>query len=100
MTFLDMGPRKPKPCSRPRPHGRACGSSGGGDDTNVPRDGTVLDQNAGRRRRQRAGEHPAPRRRDTAAPAAEIKQTIADWEALWETERAAVVKNIKDNGWG
>ena len=23
-----------------------------------------------------------------------------DWEALWETERAAIVKEITDNGWG
>ena len=34
----------------------------------------------------------------TAAPK-EIT-SIEDWQALWDTERAAIVKNIKDNGWG
>jgi branched-chain amino acid transport system substrate-binding protein len=26
--------------------------------------------------------------------------SMAEWEALWEEERAAVVERIKDNGWG
>src|SRR5947209_8776249 len=26
--------------------------------------------------------------------------SIADWEALWKKQRDAVVKRIKDNGWG
>src|SRR5918992_103048 len=26
--------------------------------------------------------------------------SMAEWEALWAEERAAIVKRIKDNGWG
>ena len=34
----------------------------------------------------------------TAAP--KKPTTIAEWEKLWETERAVIVKTIKDNKWG
>lgn len=33
------------------------------------------------------------------APAAK-PTSMQEWEALWATERAAIVDNIKDNGWG
>ena len=36
----------------------------------------------------------------TAAAAAKHPTSMAEWEALWEKERAAVVKRIKDNKWG
>jgi branched-chain amino acid transport system substrate-binding protein len=35
----------------------------------------------------------------TTAPAAQ-PASMADWEALWSKQRAAVVKRIEDNGWG
>ena len=77
----------------------ACGSSGGGDDTNAGGDsgGTVLDQNA-----KDAAASALENTTTTAATATaptEIK-TIQDYEKLWETQRAAVVKEIKDNKWG
>jgi branched-chain amino acid transport system substrate-binding protein len=31
---------------------------------------------------------------------AEQPTSMAEWEQLWPTERAAIVKRIKDNGWG
>ncbi len=76
----------------------ACGSSGGGDDTNAGSDGTVLDQNA-KDAAASALENTTTTATGAAAAPAEIK-SIQDYEALWETQRAAVVKNIKDNKWG
>jgi branched-chain amino acid transport system substrate-binding protein len=42
----------------------------------------------------------APSATDKAASSTATPTNIAEWEALWKTERAAVVKKIKDNGWG
>ena len=36
----------------------------------------------------------------SAGPAAARPASMADWEALWKKERAAIVQRIKDNGWG
>ena len=36
----------------------------------------------------------------TTAAAAKAPASIEEWETLWATERAAVVKRIKDNKWG
>jgi branched-chain amino acid transport system substrate-binding protein len=35
-----------------------------------------------------------------ADPAAARPASMADWEALWATQRAAIVQRVKDNGWG
>jgi hypothetical protein len=36
----------------------------------------------------------------TATTAAKEPHSIEEWEALWADQRAAMVKRIKDNGWG
>jgi branched-chain amino acid transport system substrate-binding protein len=36
----------------------------------------------------------------TSTTAGAEPTSLAGWEALWEKERAAIVKRIKDNGWG
>ena len=35
----------------------------------------------------------------SAGPTAARPTSMADWEALWKKERAAIVQRIKDNGW-
>ena len=71
----------------------ACGSSK--SDTSA--DGTVIDKNA-----QNAASSALANTTTTAAEtAAPTKITsMADYEALWKTQREAVVKRIEDNGWG
>jgi len=34
------------------------------------------------------------------ADASKLPTNMDDWEALWASQRAAIVKRIKDNGWG
>ena len=68
----------------------ACGSSNG---TNA--EGTVIDNNA------KGAAQSALSNTSTTAGAsntANIK-TEADWEALWKTQRDAIVQKAKDNGW-
>jgi branched-chain amino acid transport system substrate-binding protein len=36
----------------------------------------------------------------TSTTAAATPTSLAEWEALWATQRAAIVKRIKDNHWG
>ncbi|MDH4077306.1 MAG: hypothetical protein OEW29_15355, partial [Acidimicrobiia bacterium] len=74
----------------------ACGSSGGGD---TDAQGDIIDENA-----QQAAQDQVQNASSTTADSGAVSQaeitTIEDWEALWETERAAIVKEITDNGWG
>ncbi|MDH4147580.1 MAG: hypothetical protein OEY23_20685, partial [Acidimicrobiia bacterium] len=37
---------------------------------------------------------------EAAAPAGDEPTSMEEWEALWETERAAMVERIKSEGWG
>ncbi len=75
----------------------ACGSDGDGTSAG---DGTVLDKD------QKGAVDSALDNTSTTAKSTETTAapkeitSIEDWQALWDTERAAIVKNIKDNGWG
>jgi len=73
--------------------GAACGGgSGGGESTS----GTV-DQNI----KSGVQEQLLSSTTATSAAVAAKKPTsIEEWEALWATERAGIVKKIKDNKWG
>jgi len=77
----------------------ACGSSGSGGDTEAEGDGDIIDENA-----SQAAQDQVQNASSTTVDADAVSQseitTIEDWEALWETERAAIVKEIVDNGWG
>ncbi len=75
----------------------ACGSSGG-DDASTEADGNILDENT-KEKAQEAIESTST----TAAAAADKSGAITsmdDYEALWTTERAAIVKRIiAAGGW-
>mgnify|MGYP003338220386 CR=1 FL=1 len=72
--------------------GAACGGGGGGESTS----GTI-DQNI----KSGVQEQLLSSTTATSAAVAVKKPTsIEEWEALWATERAGIVKRIKDNKWG
>src|ERR1041384_3881687 len=68
----------------------ACGSSGSSTS------GTVLDAGA-----KNAAQSAIANSTSTSAEASGRQPTsMAEWEALWKMQREAVIKKIKDNGWG
>jgi branched-chain amino acid transport system substrate-binding protein len=72
---------------------------GGGDDSTDGAAGQVDEDVKSGVQSQQLGASTTAVVGTTAAPAAEPK-TLDEWEALWERERAAIVKRIKDNRWG
>ncbi|MEZ5234181.1 MAG: ABC transporter substrate-binding protein [Acidimicrobiales bacterium] len=69
-----------------------CGSDDGGDGASG---GTDAGGTAGTATNASATSVTAVEAETEALPA-----TMAEWDQLWETERAAVVERIKTNGWG
>jgi branched-chain amino acid transport system substrate-binding protein len=73
----------------------ACSSGGG-----TSADGTVLNQGQKDAAKNALDSSTtAATTKSTEVKAADVK-SIDDWEALWATQRAAVVKKISDNKWG
>lgn len=78
----------------------ACG--GGSDGENVSAQTTQASAATPTSEAGPASTTSAPKTRSTAA-STNLKVhpgSMAEWEKLWATQRAAVVKRIKDNGWG
>ena len=73
----------------------ACG--GGGDDSGGETAGTVDENIKADVQKALGGATGAAGATTTTA---KKPTSIAEWEALWATERAAIVKRIKDNKWG
>src|SRR5215218_539479 len=71
----------------------------GGDDDDGPAQGASTTAAAGATTTAAAGAKGATGGSSTTAPAAQPTSMEA-WEALWTTQRAAIVKRIKDNKWG
>jgi hypothetical protein len=70
----------------------ACGSSGGKEQTGS---GNLIDKNVGSDVKGQLGSGST-----TAAAPAKEPASMDEWEALWKTQREAMVKRIKDNKWG
>src|SRR4051794_19477403 len=64
----------------------------GGDDSSASSDGNLIDRNVESAVKSGASS-------TTAAPEKE-PTTMAEWEALWKTQREAIVARIKQNHWG
>src|SRR5215210_5387973 len=75
----------------------ACG--GGGDDGGGSTAGTI-DENIKADVQKALGGASTTGAAEATTTTAKKPTSIAEWEALWASERAAVVKRIKDNKWG
>ena len=64
----------------------------GGDDSSASSDGNLIDRNVESAVKSGASS-------STAAPEKE-PTTMPEWEALWKTQREAIVARIKENHWG
>ncbi|MEA3215404.1 MAG: hypothetical protein QOJ19_1560, partial [Acidimicrobiia bacterium] len=70
----------------------ACGSGGGNGQTGS---GNLIDKSVGSDVKGALGSGAST----TSAPVKE-PTSMDEWEALWKTQREAIVKKIKDNKWG
>jgi ABC-type branched-subunit amino acid transport system substrate-binding protein len=71
----------------------ACGSSGG---SKASGSGNLIDKSVGSEVKGQLGAGATT----TAAAPAKDPASMDEWEALWKTQRDAIVKKIKDNKWG
>ncbi|MDH4144389.1 MAG: ABC transporter substrate-binding protein [Acidimicrobiia bacterium] len=78
----------------------ACGGSGSDDASTVGTVDSDIKSGVQNALGTSATEDSTDTKTTEAAAPAKAPESMEEWEALWEKERAAVVKKIKDNGWG
>ncbi len=77
----------------------ACGSSGSSDDANTNTDATVIDKDAANAAESALDNTSTTAADGAAATSSADVKAIADWEKIWDEERAALVASAEKNGW-